>query len=280
MCTVIAWNGQLPKGLLTSLLIAAEVRGRDSTGVAWRDEEAKSIRVHKQAVEPRIYVEKSSRTLGEARRVAMGIAHTRRASSGMPVDSDNAHPFVYRGFVYAHNGKIDNWKELRDGGMDDLLAKQGASPTVIETIKAARTDSQVLGPYIKERDFTPVVGCAGLVWLNGPNVYCFRTQKELAALVLTWVDTAPDLAGTDQAEQQVCIVASTLDIIHRAVSRTKTLALTNCAVVDQALAENTVYRVTQSGCVSEGVVSVNPNNHADAFTSGATDSTLDVTTTD
>jgi len=265
MCTVLAWNGQLPKGLLTKLIIAAEVRGRDSAGIAWRDEEAQKIRVLKQQVSPRKFTERCQSSIGDARRTAIGLAHTRRASPGMPIDSTNAHPFVYKGVVFAHNGKVDNWKELRDNGLlnkfTDAQLGDGDAQT-LQGIKDARTDSQLLGPLIKARDFSPIIGCAGLVWLHKSNAYCFRTQKELTSVVIRWPE--------DGVVQVVCIVCSTFDIVNEAVSKTS-MPVGYLMTEQPPLDENTVYRIEQSGCVSEGVAPVNPQNHADWFTSGAGD---------
>ena len=63
-------------------------------------------------------------------------------------------------------------------------------------------------------------------------------------------------------------MCSTMDIINDAISRTKCLRSEH-KVMEQPLAENTCYRLTQHGVVSEGLVPVNLSNHADAFTSVA-----------
>lgn len=266
MCTVIAWNGQLPKGFLTSLIIAAEVRGRDSVGIAWRDEEAKKIMINKRACSPRQFAEDCQATIGDARRTAIGIGHTRRASPGMPVDGLNAHPFIYKGAVFAHNGKVDNWKALRDGGLAPVLEGQGATEDEKAAIRNAATDSIVIGPLIKAEDFTQMTGCAGLVWMQKDKAYCFRTQKELTSAVLEWTE--------DAVAQRVCIVCSTLDIVKAAVEKTKALKNTAYALVEQPLDENTLYEIRQTGCASHGARRVNPANHADAFTSHVADGTL------
>ena len=266
MCTVLAWNGQLPKGFLTALIIAAEVRGRDSVGVAWRDEEAKKIRIHKRACSPRQFAEDCQSTVGDARRTMLGIGHTRRASTGMPVDGLNAHPFIYKGVVYAHNGKVDNWKALRDGGLDAVLTEQQATDAEKAAVRNAQTDSIGIGPLIKAGDFTQMTGCAGLVWLVKDQAFCFRTQKELAAVVIDWED--------EGVMQQVCIVCSTVDIVKVALGKTKALRTVPHSVKEQALDENTLYAIWQSGCVNQGVLSVNPANHADAFTSNVAEGTL------
>lgn len=121
MCAIIGWAGKLPKGLLTRLLISAEMRGRDSTGVSFRtlDENGKPSNLcYRQVVPARTFVELHGKFMSDARRAHRGIAHTRRASPGMPVDNLNAHPYTWpygkQGrYLFAHNGRIENWLDVK-----------------------------------------------------------------------------------------------------------------------------------------------------------------------
>lgn len=121
MCAVIGWSGNLPKKLLANLLVNAEVRGKDSTGLCARlARHGKPANVcYRQAVPASDFARLNKKFLKEARRAPCGIAHTRRASPRMPVNSQNAHPFIWppagaaNRVIFAHNGVIDNWRELK-----------------------------------------------------------------------------------------------------------------------------------------------------------------------
>ena len=176
MCSVISWNGDLPKGLLTHLLVEAETRGRDSVGIAFRS--GNQTIAYRHAVPSSVFVKRSSKHVGEARRAKQGIAHTRRASRGMPIDNVNAHPFIFQKFVFAHNGKIDNWQALKTAGVTryEGEAKSATTPeakaaaeAMVAYFKSVTTDSMILGPYLSERNLTDITGCMGLVWIQKNN---------------------------------------------------------------------------------------------------------------
>jgi hypothetical protein len=160
MCAIIGWTGHLPKGLLSSLLIQSGSRGKDSTGLAFygsfdteeKDSEGKSSKItlkghacYRKAMEPAEYVKTYKTVTKNARISPVGIGHTRRASPGMPIDDKNAHPFQYWDFHFAHNGKVDNWNDLKDtlddhfGGialekMKDVLNPLGYDDDTIEML--------------------------------------------------------------------------------------------------------------------------------------------------
>ena len=123
MCAIIGWQGHLPRGFLSRLILESGSRGKDSTGVAFygkfkdkSDTTFMGIGAYKDAVEPLDFIQDDDvkKILSDARRSPAGIAHTRRASSGMPINSKNAHPFPYWNFYFAHNGRIENWKALKE----------------------------------------------------------------------------------------------------------------------------------------------------------------------
>ena len=69
---------------------------------------------YRKAMEPAEYV-KTYKTVTKSARISpVGIGHTRRASPGMPIDDKNAHPFQYWDFHFAHNGRVENWCDLKD----------------------------------------------------------------------------------------------------------------------------------------------------------------------
>ena len=127
MCSIIAYSGLLPKGVLSRMLIEAETRGKDSTGVAFRTtENGRTVNVcYRNCVPASDFIQIHEDVIGQARRSFRGIAHTRRASPGMPIDNTNAHPYTYPygsagKYFFAHNGRITNWKALKDSNTLEL----------------------------------------------------------------------------------------------------------------------------------------------------------------
>lgn len=230
MCAIISWNGKLPKGLLTQLLLKSERRGRDSTGLAFRV--GGSTVSYRQAIPASEFVSDpdNNRFLGDARRALMGIAHTRRASPNMPIDNKNAHPFLYWRYFFAHNGKIQNWRELQEQlvvHFTEVAAKsegetRKTAEWCINYCRNAQTDSKILGPYIHTEDFTPIVGCMALVWLHGDDVYTTRMAKEATATTVVWRYINPPKDEVIE-DSMVTLIGSTHEIIDDAL---KSLART------------------------------------------------------
>lgn len=257
MCTVIAWNGTMPQGFLTRILVEAESRGRDSTGFAFRNADGKT-QVYRQAISATIFTKHHQKYIGEARRSKIGIAHTRRASPSMPVNDSNAHPFVFRKVIYAHNGKVDNWKQVKEAweGDERVHADDKAY------FKGITTDSQVLGPYLAMRNLTDVTGAMGLVWMIKGDVYCARSKKELVFATIRWT------AG-EVADEFVCtVVCSTEEIIRKALAALDPKHKIAFTVTYGPINEAEVYKVNPDGLVSEGAIPVAPTNHEDAYSDG------------
>lgn len=268
MCAIVSWSGKLPKGLVSRLMTRMEVRGRDSVGLAFRlDSMSTSF---KQAVSASEFVDnkENSDILGDARRSLRGIIHTRRASLGMPIDDRNAHPFSYWRYFFAHNGKIQNWKEIRSllqdyyrGEVTRLTELGDKSKAEAEIAKYCvkycdqiTTDSMVLGPYIELRDFSNIVGCMGLVWMRGPDVYVFRYAKEAVAATVIWRYTK-EQKGEKVEDQVVTLVASTPQIIESALDKVPDIEydLSDFNVFP----EGRIFRIEPMGLKDEGEVPTN-----------------------
>jgi hypothetical protein len=194
----------------------------------------------------------------EIQKSEQGIAHLRKASPRMPINSNTAHPFIYKSTVYAHNGIARNWL--------DLLEKLAHSATAAgdkplqDYLSKASTDSMVLGPFIESRDFSTVNGALGLVWMTGKDAYAFHACKELAAAQVTW-----NYAGTKE-RHTFSLVVSTFDIIAKALAATPGIKYDAVEII---LAENVLYSVSQAGIEDQGKLPVSGLNSKDAFSSGA-----------
>lgn len=87
--------------IIKALLILAQSRGSDATGIATKDV------VIKQADEALKFVAKLQ--VPESGTI---IGHTRLGTVGSKVLSENAHPFKYGDIVGAHNGGITNYNDI------------------------------------------------------------------------------------------------------------------------------------------------------------------------
>lgn len=266
MCSIIAWSGKLPKGLISHLLIEAESRGQDSVGIAYRINNSNKVWRLAAPAHELVNDKNNEFILSNARRSTRGIAHTRRASPGMPINEDNAHPFPYWRYIFAHNGKVVNWIEIKEVLIEHftaLVAKYEANNSA-EQAKTAKyclnysktitTDSMVLGPYIEARDFKPIIGCMGLVWMQYNDVYTFRFAKEAVAATVIWNYTEPTL-GNVAEDHLVTLVASTAKIILSALDNTKGIAYDAGSVAP--FKEGQLYKVDPTGLVDVGSIPTN-----------------------
>lgn len=256
MCAIISWAGMLPKGLLTNLLLQSERRGHDSTGLAFRLKDSNVS--FRQAISASEFVNnpENRAIMSDARRSVVGIAHTRRASPGMPINNQNAHPFLYWRYFFVHNGVVQNWKELRDDLIRQFVAAAASAEAkgdaaavasakwCITYCESAKTDSMILGPYIHSEDFSCVVGCMALAWLRDSTAYVSRMAKEAVSTTLLWRYTEPP-EGEDADDRIVTIVGSTEDIITDSLAKLKGVEFDHSSFT--TFPEGVIYKVTPTG---------------------------------
>ncbi len=111
MCGIVGYIGQRPAvPILINGLKRLEYRGYDSAGVAVLSNGR--IEVRRKAGKIRVLEEEVARAPLEGN---VGIAHTRWATHGEPVDR-NAHPHVNpeRTIAVVHNGIVENFLALRE----------------------------------------------------------------------------------------------------------------------------------------------------------------------
>ena len=133
MCGIVGIIGREPvAGHLLEALKRLEYRGYDSAGVATVDHGALGRRRAEgklAALEKRLAREPLTGNIG--------IGHTRWATHGKPTES-NAHPHATDRVAVAHNGIIENFRELRE-----RLIKNGAK-------FASETDTEVIAHLVTE----------------------------------------------------------------------------------------------------------------------------------
>ncbi|MBP1850080.1 glutamine--fructose-6-phosphate transaminase (isomerizing) [Rhizobium halophytocola] len=131
MCGIVGIVGNQPvAGRLVDALRRLEYRGYDSAGVATIHDGAMNRRRAKGKLFNLEKVLDDQPLDG-----AVGIAHTRWATHGVP-NEDNAHPHFVEGVAVVHNGIIENFSELKDG-----LVADGATFT-------SQTDTEVVAQLI------------------------------------------------------------------------------------------------------------------------------------
>ncbi len=116
MCGIVGIIGRAPvAGHLVEALKRLEYRGYDSAGVATLDHGA----LGRRRAEGKLAA-LETRLASEPLAGNIGIGHTRWATHGKPTES-NAHPHATDRVAVAHNGIIENFRELRE-----RLTKSGA----------------------------------------------------------------------------------------------------------------------------------------------------------
>src|SRR3989344_3081832 len=131
MCGIFAYTGSKEAGkLLLNGLSSLEYRGYDSAGIFMP--ESGSVRAKGAVAELKKKIPKNFRGTS-------GIAHLRWATHGAPTEG-NAHPHTdCRGEIWiAHNGIVENFKELKD-----KLIQNGHSFT-------SETDTEVIAHLTEE----------------------------------------------------------------------------------------------------------------------------------
>jgi glucosamine--fructose-6-phosphate aminotransferase (isomerizing) len=133
MCGIVGIIGREPvAGHLVEALKRLEYRGYDSAGVATLDHGALGRRRAEgklAALEKRLAKEPLAGNIG--------IGHTRWATHGKPTEN-NAHPHSTDRVAVAHNGIIENFRELRE-----RLTKSGAK-------FGSETDTEVVAHLVTE----------------------------------------------------------------------------------------------------------------------------------
>jgi glutamine amidotransferase len=125
------------------------------------------------------------------------VAHIRKRTVG-PIGLDNTHPFHRDGWVFAHNGTIDELDRMRR----DVSARRHAEivgdtdsevffASILSRLDAAGLDEgssspaigAVLAGFVRELAARPGVGACNFLLANDDGVYAYRQGRSLYALV-------------------------------------------------------------------------------------------------
>ncbi len=261
MCAIFGWKGPLPPGFIHQILVASEFRGKDSTGIAFRDQDVARMSIVKQAIPASVFVRSNRVWLDRGQRASLGIGHVRKASHSMPVDNVNAHPYNYRGTIFAHNGALKNWRLLRE----DMLRVAIESKNTFDEAyaKAVTTDSMMLGPALKSFDLSGLQGSFGLVWSDGQTVYAARSHKELSGAVIKWRVKSE---GSSAPLRQLNVISTLWSIIE---STLKSLHNVSWTAEEVVLDQNMLYEIRADDIYAVRPLTFSAANSADAFSSAA-----------
>jgi glucosamine--fructose-6-phosphate aminotransferase (isomerizing) len=180
MCGIVGYVGHQPCGsILIDGLRRLEYRGYDSAGLAiYNGEELIRVRSEgKLANLERAFM--AAPVVG-----TVGIAHTRWATHGRPVEK-NAHPHRVGDIVVVHNGIIENYAELRA----ELVAGGAVFESETDTEVAAQLIAKHRGSFGSLHEtvrfaISLIRGSYALVVLDGGNPDEIVAARQASPLVL------------------------------------------------------------------------------------------------
>jgi len=164
MCGLVGYNGSERYNIdkIKLLMLYNESRGKDSCGFYTNAREYGITKVLGEA----------SKNLLPVITIPNGtsyIGHLRAASVGLPKTKESSHPFREGHIIGAHNGKIDNWREI---------LKEFELPSDIQV------DSHALfAAFAKSTPINVIKGSEGaaaLIWIDveTPDItYCYRSSE-------------------------------------------------------------------------------------------------------
>ena len=164
---------------LSQLIFMDTLRGYDSTGVASILESSgrgnTPVRTYKKAIPGNDFVYmRSYDKLLEAMKSKKGVmmAHNRAATKGA-VSDDTAHPFTHHGVTLAHNGTLNNHRQLEGGNLFDV-----DSEAVCYAISQSDDASEVI---------SKLQGAFALTWYDEANETFNFCRNDLRPLWLAHI---------------------------------------------------------------------------------------------
>lgn len=142
MCGIYGFIGKptnKTKKIMYRLGVANEARGKDSAGVSIIYPNGKYYLLKGAMTSRDLFAGYSPFTRLIPGHPQVVIGHTRAATTGA-INNDNAHPFIDKNIIYAHNGMIYNF--------DRLQHELGTAYTV---------DTQIIGHYLASEGLTGIM---------------------------------------------------------------------------------------------------------------------------
>lgn len=217
MCGIVGYIGkQKAAPILIDGLKRLEYRGYDSSGLVVIDADKKS---HIERKVGKVANLESSLAINDSKlaTAGIGIAHTRWATHGKPSE-ENAHPHVdcKDQFWVAHNGIIENYKELKAA-----LLKKGH-------VFKSETDTEVLAHLIEQEypKETAEYGASVYVLLNAVRRVLSKVSGTFGLVVVSALEpdkivaarnSSPLLLGIGNGENIIASDASAVIAITRNV---------------------------------------------------------------
>lgn len=196
------------KGLLTELLMQAQIRGSDAAGVSFLDVNGK-ITVEKDGVAARKFVEsKAYKKLQITQDTTVILGHTRAGTHGSAAYNRNNHPLfsdVEPRVSIAHNGVISNHKELANK-LGIQLKGEVDSEILLRIAELSRE-----GDGVSHSAFTQ------LAELVTGSVACTLIDSQHPYEVILLKDGVQPLVYASSAHLGVLAWASTSTILERAL---------------------------------------------------------------
>jgi glutamine phosphoribosylpyrophosphate amidotransferase len=195
MCGIVGMIGKTREDkwaethrILSFLLLAAEIRGKDATGFVARTEslegpaEGRTL-IGKAAVKPSIFVEKNTKWRSlRHHRCNMVLGHIRWATHGDPADLRNDHPHVSGHLALVHNGILSNHRDLIDRYCL-RVESECDSEVLLRIIERAKTPALGISLCLLERPGAIVVydGLRNCLWLGRDEsrpLWCGRMKGD------------------------------------------------------------------------------------------------------
>lgn len=132
------------------------------------------------------YRDKHFSALVKGIKSSLVIAHLREAKHG-EVSFNNTHPFYSQGWVFAHNGSMDNFreieKEIEGVDFESETDSERYFYLILKHIRQQGSVKQGIRSAIRWLEDNGIEGGKNFLMSNGEQLYAYRYGRELSYLV-------------------------------------------------------------------------------------------------
>lgn len=113
MCGICGVNGFFKNNgaIFKTLLENNSIRGREATGIIWKNRDSEEFHVKKAPVESSVFIDKEVNIPNYCKANIL-IGHTRNSTSGDPNNNVENHPHSFGKWIVVHNGVIEDVDNL------------------------------------------------------------------------------------------------------------------------------------------------------------------------